>query len=178
MKLSAAFVVLSSALVAIATTPATILSDIQGITTQTQTLDTSIKAITTTNIAGALAVHTAAGNLVTSINSATADSNLQAVTPKPVSEADGTSILNAVKALQPVITTTLSDLVAKNATIAAIPITGLSALVLQLLKNLNTATGAFETSLLASAPSDIQTAAAPVISAINSAMSSAIDAFS
>ncbi|PPQ68740.1 hypothetical protein CVT24_007567 [Panaeolus cyanescens] len=176
MKFSAAFVVLSSVLAALATTPAQVLSDIQGITSQTQTLDTNIKAITTTNIVGALAVHTAAGNLVTSINTATSDSN--AVTPKPVSEADGTSILNAVKTLQPIIITTLNDLIAKKATIAAIPITGLEALVLQDLQSLNTATSAFETSLLASAPSDIKTAAAPVVSAINAALSSAITAFS
>ncbi|KAF9041550.1 hydrophobic surface binding protein A-domain-containing protein [Panaeolus papilionaceus] len=176
MKFSAAFVVLSSILAALATTPAQIISDIQGITTQTQTLDTNIKAITTTNIVGALAVHTAAGNLVTSINSATTDT--KAVTPNPVSETDGASILSAVQTLEPIIIGALNDLVAKKATIAAIPINGLTALVLQDLKNLQTATTAFENALLGTAPSDIKTKAAPIVTAINSAFTSSIATFS
>ncbi|PPQ68739.1 hypothetical protein CVT24_007566 [Panaeolus cyanescens] len=175
MKFSSAFVVLSSVLAALATTPAQVISDINAITAQTQSLDTSIKAITTTNIAGALAVHTAAGNLVTSINTATSDSN--AVTPKPVSESDGNAVLSAVQALEPVILGALSDLVAKKATIAAIPITGLQALVHQDLQSLSTAASAFETSLVAAAPSDLVSQANAIIATLNTAFANAIAAF-
>ncbi|KAF9041552.1 hydrophobic surface binding protein A-domain-containing protein [Panaeolus papilionaceus] len=176
MKFSSAFIVLSSVLAALAATPAQVVTDLGGINSQTQTLDTNIKAITTTNIAGALAVHTAAGNLVTAINSATTDAS--SVTPSPVSETDGASILSAVQTLEPTIINTLSDLVAKKATIAAIPINGLIALVLQDLKNLNTATTALEGALLKLAPADLVPQSQTIVSAINNGLSSAIAAYS
>ncbi|KAF9041660.1 hydrophobic surface binding protein A-domain-containing protein [Panaeolus papilionaceus] len=184
MKLSSVFVILPSVIAALATTPAQIVSDIQTITAQTQALDIKINAITTSNTTNdlasirfshALAVHNSAVELVKTVNGATTDA--KDVTPNPISEADGTSVLNAIKTLQPVITTTLNDLVAKRATIAASPISGLIGLVLQDLKNLNTATGQFETGFLGIAPAAIKLAAAPYLNAINNAFTAPLRAF-
>jgi hypothetical protein len=77
---------------------------------------------------------------------------MQNITPLPVSVADGTSILNAVNNLKPIIITTLTDIVAKKAAFVALPVGGLPALIKSDLNSLSTATQAFEAALIAKAP--------------------------
>jgi hypothetical protein len=74
------------------------------------------------------------------------------VTPSPVAEADGRSILTSVEALEPTIDSALKAIVARKAAFTALPIGGIPALVKQDLSNLSASTAAFETALINSAP--------------------------
>lgn len=76
---------------------------------------------------------------------------MQAV-PTPVSVADGTSILNAITGIQPIIEDSLTAIVAKKAAFQALPVGGIPDLVKQDLANLSSSTTALENALIASAP--------------------------
>ncbi|KAF9038011.1 hydrophobic surface binding protein A-domain-containing protein [Panaeolus papilionaceus] len=179
MKLtfSALLVIFSCALSILATTPGQVITDIGQIITLIEELDTAIKGLSSTNISGVLTVHTDAVSLATTISTATSDTST--VTPNPVSETDGSSILNAFQRLESALITCLNDIISKKGTVSAMPITGLVALILQDLKNLQAATIAFENALLAVAPSDVRSELAfTIFPAINAALANAISTYS
>ncbi|KAI0321396.1 hydrophobic surface binding protein [Amylostereum chailletii] len=180
MRLSSSILAFSFALVAIATPlkrdATTVESDIASISSQVSTLDAAITAFPSTggSLVNALAIHTDATNLDTTVKSATTDTTGSAA----FTETEGNTILTAIQALQPLITTTLSDIVAKKPAFDGLPIGGISALVLQDLKSLSTDTAAFETALIAKAPADLQAQSQTVSDTINAAFTSAIAAYS
>jgi hypothetical protein len=134
------------------------------------------------------AIHSDAAPLEAAINKATTDSQASAA----FSEADGSTILNAVEALQPQIISALTNLDAQHAKFAALPIGGIIALVEADLKTLSTDTTNFENALTAKAPvrasmlfpvrletneqlqTDLQPAASSIISAVGAAFQTAI----
>ncbi|KAJ7844170.1 hydrophobic surface binding protein [Mycena leptocephala] len=155
-------------------TVAQIEADIANISSQVTTLDNSIKAFPGSGLAGALGIHSAAGTLQTTLNNATSDVKATGA----VSESDGTTILHSVEAFEPTILDALSQIATKKASFDAQPIGGLSALVLQDLKNLNASTNAFSNALIAAAPADLKTEATTIVTNINAGFASAIKAYS
>ncbi|KAH9478054.1 hypothetical protein JR316_0010291 [Psilocybe cubensis] len=179
MKFQSSFFVLASLLsVGLATTTADVEADIASITSQTKALDAAIIAFPNTggSLVNALAIHTDAVNLGSAIDKGTTDVN--AVTPKPVSEADGNTILAAVQALEPIIIDTVTQIVNKKPAFQALPIGGIPALVKQDLINLNASTSKFEAALIGSAPSDLIPAATAIKTAVDAALASGIAAYS
>jgi len=155
-------------------TVAQVEADIASISSQVTTLDNDIKGFPASGLVGALGIHTAAGNLETTLTTATTD----VTNTGAVSEADGTTILNSVLAIEPVILDALTQITAKQPSFAALPIGGIPALVLQDLKNLNASTGSFSAALIASAPADLKSEATTIETNIIAAFNKAIAAFS
>ncbi|KAJ7788412.1 hydrophobic surface binding protein A-domain-containing protein [Mycena olivaceomarginata] len=133
-------------------TVAQVEADITSIGNQVKTLDTDLTGFPASGLAGALAIHTAASNLVTTVNTGTTDVKNTGT----VSEADGNTILTQVQAIEPTILDALSQITAKQPSFAALPIGGIPALVLQDLKTLNTSTVAFAAALIVAAPADLR----------------------
>ncbi|KAF8993608.1 hypothetical protein BDQ17DRAFT_1431585 [Cyathus striatus] len=154
------FAIIAFATIALASTVADVESDISSISSQVSVLDNAITALPNTgaSLLNALAIQTDVTNLATAIDKGTTDVN--GVSPKPFSEADGNTILAAIAAFQ------------------GLPIGGIPALVRQDLETLNASTSAFENALIASAPTDLKTQAAAIKSVIDAAFSSAIAAYS
>ncbi|KAJ7624910.1 hydrophobic surface binding protein [Roridomyces roridus] len=169
----AASLVLASFATPTKRTVAQVEADIATITTQVNSLNSSINAFPASGLVGALGINTASGNLNTAVQQGTTDGT----TPQPVSEADGTTILNSVQAVQPTILQALTAIATKKAAFAALPIAGIPALVLQDLQALNTSTVAFAASLIAAAPADLKAKATAIESAIVSAFATAIAAY-
>ncbi|KAF9038012.1 hypothetical protein BJ165DRAFT_1553735 [Panaeolus papilionaceus] len=249
----ALLVIFSCVLAILATTPAQVIADIDQIISLFEKFDADIKGTSSTNIVGALTVHTDAGNLITAIDNTITDVHLnvqpqtQALTPNPISEADAEAIIAEFEKLEAIIPPCLNghrcirapgddedeirrgntkygvergiysfatedsdtlrrnkqmelsylskcinqpcrtmqlnlpclnDIIAKKSTLAAIPITGLIALILQDLKNLQTAIIALENALLGAVPVEVQSQAAATVAAINNAFANAIAAYS
>ncbi|KAF9259729.1 hypothetical protein L218DRAFT_812563, partial [Marasmius fiardii PR-910] len=156
-------------------TVAQVEADIATISSQINTLDTDINSFPNSggSLIQALAIHTAATNLVSSINKGTTDVN---ATPAP-SEADSQTILNSVQALVNPITSGLNAIVAKKPAFDALPLGGVSALVKQDLGNLATAATAFENGLIAKAPADLKSQAQSIANTINAALTKAQAAY-
>ncbi|KAJ7336195.1 hydrophobic surface binding protein [Mycena albidolilacea] len=155
-------------------TVAQVESDITSIGNQVKTLDTDLTGFPASGLAGALAIHTAASNLVTTVNTGTTDvKNTGAV-----NEADGNTILTQVQGIEPTILDALSQITAKQPSFAALPIGGIPALVLQDLKTLNASTVAFAAALIVAAPADLKGTATTIESTILAAFAKAIAAFS
>jgi hypothetical protein len=76
----------------------------------------------------------------------------QAVSPNPVSETDGRTILNDLEALETPIKTGLTNIVAKKPAFQALPVGGLVALVKQDIFDLKNNTDAFGAACLAACP--------------------------
>jgi len=175
-----AFFVLASSLTVIASpfnkrTVAQVEADIATINTDVNSLNTAINGFPATGgtLAEALAIHTDATNLETAITKGTTDvQNTGAV-----SEADGTTILKSVQAIQPTIISALNGIVAKKAAFQALPLGGVPALVKADLNTLNTDTSAFEAALIAAAPADLVANATAIKTAIDAAFSNAIAAY-
>ncbi|KDR66630.1 hypothetical protein GALMADRAFT_80675 [Galerina marginata CBS 339.88] len=177
MKVQTAFAILAFLVSGTsAATIADILSDTSTINSQITTLDEAITAYPATGgtLANALAIHTDASNLINTVKKGTTD----AVTPKPFSEADGNSIVKAVKAFEPKVLDALKQLVIKKPAFQALPIGGIPALVKQDLISLNASTVAFEAALIASAPADLIPTANSIKSTIDAAFATAIAAYS
>ncbi|KAJ7207202.1 hydrophobic surface binding protein, partial [Mycena pura] len=129
-------------------TVAQVESDIATISTQLTSLDNDIKGFPASGLVGALNIHSAAGTLDNTLNSATTDVTATGT----VDVADGTTILNAVQAFVPTIQDATTRISGDKAAFAAQPIGGLPALVLSDLKALNASTIAFANALIAGAP--------------------------
>ncbi|PPR05308.1 hypothetical protein CVT26_011567 [Gymnopilus dilepis] len=178
MRFQATLALLASlSLSSLASTVADVEADLQNIATQTTTLDNAINAFPNTggSLLNALAIHNDAVNLGSAIDKGTSDVN---GAPKPFSEADGTTVLQAVQAIEPTILDTLTVIVQKKAAFQGLPIGGIPALVLQDLQNLNASTFKFEAALISAAPTDLIPTATTIESAINSAFATAIAAYS
>ncbi|KAF5324149.1 hypothetical protein D9619_011307 [Psilocybe cf. subviscida] len=181
MRLASIFAVLACSVVARASTVANVLADIAQINHDWTVYDNKIVAFPNSGgtLSAALAIHTAAGTIVTDTNTGTTDTNN--VTPLPVSAADATSILSAVNTLKPVIISALTDIVAKKPGFVALPVGGLPALIKSDLTNLQTATLAFEAALIAKAPASpasLLVSATALTSSINAALATALAAYS
>ncbi|KAJ7844158.1 hydrophobic surface binding protein [Mycena leptocephala] len=168
-----------SLLAAVVATPvkrtvAQIEADIANIASQVATLDNDIKAFPGSGLVGALGIHSATVTLQSTLNTGTSDVKATAL----VSESDATTIIHSVEAFEPTILDALSQIAAKKADFAALPVGGFSVLVLQDLKNLNISTNAFSTALIAAAPADLKTEVMTTVNNIDARFASAIAAFS
>ncbi|KAF7349330.1 Hydrophobic surface binding protein [Mycena sanguinolenta] len=151
-------------------TVAQIEADLTSISTQVTALDNDIKGFPDS----ALTTLAAMGLLGTSLNIGT--SNMKAT--GPLNEADATTILNSMQAIEPVIIDALTKLTAEEPAFAGLPLGGLSALVLQDLQTLKDDTDAFAAALEAAAPANLKAEATSIQSAIDAAFATAIAAFS
>jgi len=153
---------------------ATIEADIAKISTQVNSLDSSINAFPTTGgtLFQALAINTAASKLVTAIKSATTDTKATS----SITAAEGQTIINDVKGFEPAILDALTAIVGKKAAFAALPINA-DGIVRADLKNLQTATSAFEAALIALAPTELKDDAQAISSSIDAAFVDAVAAY-
>ncbi|THV02018.1 hypothetical protein K435DRAFT_775754 [Dendrothele bispora CBS 962.96] len=156
-------------------TVAQVETDLRNIGTQVTNLDNSINAFPNSggSLTAALAIHTDAQNLVSSVNTANID--VQDMTD--VSESDGRTILGIVNGFEPTIIDALNAIVAKKPAFDALPLGGVSALVKQDLAQLATATEALENSLINEAPADLKPQAQDIQSAVNAAFANAQAAY-
>ncbi|KAJ7051307.1 hydrophobic surface binding protein [Mycena amicta] len=154
---------------------ATVEADIATITTKVTTLDNAIEAFPLTggSLVNALAIHSDATSLITTLNTATSD----ATNAGAFSEDDGASILASVEAIEPIILDALQDIVVKKPAFAALPIGGLPALIYVDLQNLQNATIAFANALIADSPADLVDEATTLRDNINAAFGPAIAAY-
>ncbi|KAF7349321.1 Hydrophobic surface binding protein [Mycena sanguinolenta] len=152
-------------------TVAQVEADITDISNQATTLDNDIKGFPASGIFGALAMENAVGSLETALNKGTSDVQATGL----INEADATTMLNAVKAIEPTIIDGLEQLTAKESDIFRDPP---KEVVLSDLKNLQTATDAFAGALIAAAPADLTAQATSIQSAIDAAFATAIAAYS
>ncbi|KAJ7885604.1 hydrophobic surface binding protein [Mycena leptocephala] len=156
-------------------TVAQVESDIANISSQVTTLD-NIKAFPGSGLAGALGIHSAAGSLESILNKATSDVKATGA----VSEADATTILHSVEALEPTILDSLSQISTKRAAFVNIGISNRrpSALVKADLQTLKTDTDAFANALIAAAPADLKAEAMTILTNVDNGFNSAIAAYS
>ncbi|KAH9478053.1 hypothetical protein JR316_0010290 [Psilocybe cubensis] len=181
MKFQSSFFILTSLLsVGFATTTADVKADIATITSQAKALQAAIMAFPNNggSLITALAMHTDAVNLGSAIDKATSDVN--AVTPKPFAEADGSAILAAVQKLEPIITNTVNQIVSKKAAFQALPLPNgsIPALVKQDLVDLNSKASRFEAALTKSASPNHVAAATAIKASLDAAVARAIAAYS
>ncbi|KIY67633.1 hydrophobic surface binding protein [Cylindrobasidium torrendii FP15055 ss-10] len=171
---------------------ATVEADIANIDTQVTALQASIDAFPATGgtLVNALAIHTSATNLISTIDGATADTKAT----DAFSEEEGTTILGLVEALEPKIFGSLTSIADKKpafecaypalrlvtvlTTREALPIGGVPAIVLQDIKNLDTSTAAFADALIANSPADLATEANAIKDDIAAAFDTAIAVYS
>ncbi|KAJ7624911.1 hydrophobic surface binding protein A-domain-containing protein [Roridomyces roridus] len=133
----------------------TIENDIANISMVASILDTQVNGFPASGLAGALAINTDAGNLVSALNKGTTDIK---ATPGPLSESVGTTIVQEVEAMEPLILTAATTLVKEKPSFAALPIAGIPALILADLQAINASNGAFLDALIAILPPDLQPA--------------------
>ncbi|KAJ7935182.1 hydrophobic surface binding protein [Mycena leptocephala] len=155
-------------------TVAQIEADIASITTQVTTLHSAVQAFPATGLAGALGIHTAAMTLETTVKQAAADIN---VATGPLSEADGSTILNSIVALEPTMLDALQQLIAKHLDFVALPVERFAALIRQDLVVCATSEEALAQALFAVLPADLHTEFTS-LSKIDIALSDAISAYS
>ncbi|KAJ7723491.1 hydrophobic surface binding protein [Mycena maculata] len=157
-------------------TVATVEADIATVTTQLTALDTAIEAFPLTggSLLAALGIHSDATTLITTLNGATSDVTANGA----LDDADGSTILASVEAIEPTILDALTDIVTKEPAFASLPIGGIPALILQDLENLQTATAAFAAALVSNAPADLVSEASTLEDNINAAFTPAIAAYS
>ncbi|KAJ7259164.1 hydrophobic surface binding protein [Mycena haematopus] len=155
---------------------ATIEADIATISSEVTTLDNAVEAFPLTggSLLNALNIHTDATTLITTLNKAVTDVSATA----PLSEADCRTILAAVEAIEPIILDALADIIVKKPAFAALPIGGLPTLILQDLKNLETATVDFSNDLITICPPDLGAEATQLSLNITTAFAPAIAAYS
>ncbi|KAK7445737.1 hypothetical protein VKT23_014732 [Stygiomarasmius scandens] len=156
-------------------TVAQVETDLRNIATQVTTLDNNINAFPNSggSLTQALAIHTAAQNLLTSVNSATTD--VQGTTG--VSESDGQTIIGIVNGFEPTIIDALNAIITKKPAFDALPLGGVSALVKQDLGQLGTATSNLEVALINQAPSDLKSQAQSIQAAVDAAFAKAQAAY-
>ncbi|KAG5650590.1 hypothetical protein H0H81_011708 [Sphagnurus paluster] len=177
MRFSSILVLASLVASSFATAASDILADVATINTQLNNLNNAIAAFTIPGgtLGTALAIHTNAVTLGTSLNKATTDT--LAVSPNPLADADGRSILTAVEALENTIYSCLNGIVARKAAFTALPIGGIVTLVKQDLSNLNNSTASLEVALIGTAPASLVAEATALQSRINAAFAVAIQAY-
>ncbi|KAF5326736.1 hypothetical protein D9619_004688 [Psilocybe cf. subviscida] len=130
-------------------TVATVLGDINTICSDASALNTAIVAFPNTggSLVGALTIHTYAVNVDTAIR--TTETDIKALTPLPISEADSEAICNALLAcIGPILETAFHNFVSKPpSAFTALPVGGLPALIKSDLTNVVTDLDALEDAL-------------------------------
>ncbi|KAJ7096649.1 hydrophobic surface binding protein [Mycena belliarum] len=156
-------------------TVAQVEADISSISAQVTTLDNSIKAFPNTggSLVSALLIHTDATTLESTLSKGTSDVTSTGV----VSQTDGRTILDQVEAFVPTILDALSQIAAKQPAFAALPISGIPALILQDLQTLKTDTVNFADALIANAPATLKIEATQLVNNIAAGFNSAIAVF-
>ncbi|KAJ7935151.1 hydrophobic surface binding protein A-domain-containing protein [Mycena leptocephala] len=91
-------------------TVAQIEADIASITTQVTTLHSAVQAFPASGLAGALGIHSDATALETTVNQAAADIKATG----PLSEADASTIINSIVALEPTMLDALQQLIERT----------------------------------------------------------------
>ncbi|KJA21583.1 hypothetical protein HYPSUDRAFT_202923 [Hypholoma sublateritium FD-334 SS-4] len=159
-------------------TPAQIESDIAVISTDVNNLSNGISSISNSSpsLLGALTVHSDAVTLANALTSATT----AATSNGALDVADGTTILDDLSTISPVIQDTLTDIVTKKPAFTTLngEVGGILALVLQDLENLNGNTTALANALIGIAPASLISNATTLKNNILSAFSTAIAAYS
>ncbi|KAJ7509428.1 hydrophobic surface binding protein [Mycena galericulata] len=177
VQISRSFFSLSLLAVSLATpvkrTVAQVEVDIASISSQVTALDNDINGFPASGLVGALGIHSAATTLVSTLNQGTSDVQSNGA----FDESDATTILNDVEAFEPTILAALTAIATKEADFAALPISGIPALVLSDLQSLNASTVAFAGALTSAAPADDQAQAESIESSILSAFATAIAAY-
>ncbi|KAH8831944.1 hydrophobic surface binding protein [Flagelloscypha sp. PMI_526] len=153
----------------------TLKSDISSITTATDKLDGDINAFPNSGgtVSGALAIHNDAIAVQKAVNQGTNDAKNTA----PLNDAAGMEIYDSVHALQPTIVDALNVIVQKKPAFDALPLNGISTIVLNDLKGLNASVAGFADSLIAISPLGIVGAALQLKSDIIAAFDTAITAY-
>ncbi|KAJ7797771.1 hydrophobic surface binding protein [Mycena leptocephala] len=154
-------------------TVAQIEADIATITTQVSTLHSAVQAFPATGLAGALGIHSDATALETTVNQAAVD--LKAT--GPLSEADASTIINSIVALEPTMLDALQQLIAKEPNFAALPVGGVTALIHQDLLGCLASETAWAQALFAVVPVDLQ-AKLTGLTNISTALAAAISVYS
>ncbi|KAF7334745.1 Hydrophobic surface binding protein [Mycena sanguinolenta] len=155
-------------------TVAQIEADLASISTQVTALDNDVKGFPASGLAGALNINTAATNLESGLNTGTSDVKANG----PLDEADGTTILNDVLAIEPVIIDALTRIAAEEPEFAALPVAGIPALVLEDLETLKADIDEFVEAIMSTGPADLAGQATSIRNAIDAAFATAIAAFS
>ncbi|KAF8489926.1 hydrophobic surface binding protein [Gautieria morchelliformis] len=156
-------------------TVAQVEADIATINSQVTTLDSAINSFPDSggSLTQALAIHTDSVNLVSAIAQGTTD----VTSTGAFSDADATTILQSLEAIQPTIIDALNAIVAKKPAFQGLPIGGVTALVKQDIGDLDGNTTAFESALIAATPTDLQANATAIKTAIDAAFSNAVAAY-
>ncbi|KAF5383282.1 hypothetical protein D9615_004807 [Tricholomella constricta] len=180
MRFSSVFVLASLVASSFAcVTVADIQTDIADISTKLTALDDSITAFPITAGSGSftqfLIIHNNIVALGSSIDKGATDTG--AVTPNPVSDADGRSIIDSIEALEPTINHALVGIVDRKAAFTALPLGGIPAVVRQDLLNLSASTGNLEAVLIGVAPAGLVGEATDLKNRIDAAFATAIAAY-
>ncbi|KAJ6492989.1 hydrophobic surface binding protein [Mycena sanguinolenta] len=152
-------------------TVAQIEADIAAISTQVTVLDNAIKA---SNPISSLYRTFMVNEVNWLLNIATIDMK----NTGPMNEVDATTILNSMKAIQPVMIDWLTRIATEEPAFAALPIGGIPALVLQDLQNLKADMDGLATALISTVPADLKAEASTIQSELDAAFATAIAAFS
>jgi len=155
-------------------TVAQVEADITSISSQVTTLNNDINGFPASGLVGALNIHNAATSLESTLGTGTSD----VTSTGTFSQTDGTTILESVEAFVPTILNALTQITAKQADFAALPIGGIPALILQDLQTLKTDTDAFGAALTAAAPADLKGNATTITNEIDAGFTTAIAAYS
>ncbi|KAF9558558.1 hydrophobic surface binding protein [Agrocybe pediades] len=178
MKFRSSLVVLASLVsAALSATVADVIADTRNISTQVTNLDNAANAFPNTggSLVAALAIHTDTVNLGSAFDKGITD--IISASPKPFSEADGTTLLDIVEGFEPILLDALKVLIAKKAAFQALPIGGIPALIKQDLINLNASANTFENQLIASLPTDLVAAAEAIKADLGTIFVNAIAAY-
>ncbi|KAJ7231779.1 hydrophobic surface binding protein [Mycena rebaudengoi] len=152
---------------------ATVEADLGVLASQAATLDNAINAFPLTggSVDNALAIHTDATTLISTVNAATGDAQAAGA----FSEADGLAILNGAPSIEPLLDA-LQGTVVKKPAFEALPISDIDAVILQDLESLNLA--AFGNGLIKGFPADLVAQATELRDNIVNAFAPAIAAYS
>ncbi|KAF7349324.1 Hydrophobic surface binding protein [Mycena sanguinolenta] len=152
-------------------TVAQVEADIAKISSQVTALDNDIKGFPASGLPGVLNIHSTAQSLQSNFKTATSDVKANGA----FNEADGTTILNDVLPIQPVLIGALSHIAAQKPAFANVP--GAPSLILSDLRTLKTDEDAFGAALIAAAPADLEAQAVAIQNAIDTAFDKAIAAY-
>ncbi|VDB92544.1 unnamed protein product [Peniophora sp. CBMAI 1063] len=154
---------------------ATVESDLAGISTQVNNLNSAITRFgSSKSLIDALAIASDANSLDSAIKQATTDTTASVA----FTEGEGSTILSAIQALAPNIVATLQNLDSQHDNVASLPIPGIDGDIESELNTLNTDTAALETALLSKTPSDDQTDEQTAFDTIDAAFTAALSTYS
>ncbi|KAJ7935152.1 hydrophobic surface binding protein [Mycena leptocephala] len=151
-------------------TVAQIEADIATITTQVTTLHSAVQAFPASGSAG---IHTDASLLETTVNRAAADITATG----PLSEADASTIINSIVALEPTMLDALQQLIVKEPNFVTLPVGGFRAMIHTDLLGCVASETALAQALSAVVPVDLQ-AKLTGLTNVSTALDAAVFAYS